>query len=186
MFAYLRKISKGAPFYWTIPLLAFFIFSGCAAETVSRTSLNRNLLQQEDIWRIVVLPFEAPMDDLQAGSHISQLFEMFLIQTGLYQIAERSAVEKAFRDRGLGKSPEADLAALRQLREQLGIDGIILGSVSQYNRVNLGFTARLVSLKSGLIIWSISQTGGRVLRPLSQVAAETVQAAVKDLQSKMQ
>jgi TolB-like protein len=85
----------------------------------------------------------------------------------------------------LGKSPEADLAALRQLREQLGIDGIILGSVSQYNRVNLDFTARLVSLKSGLIIWSISQTGGRVVRPLSQVAAETVQAAVKDLQSKI-
>jgi len=134
----------------------------------------------------VVLPFDSPMDDLQAGSHISQLFEMQLIQTGFYQIAERSAVEKAFRDRRLGKSPEADLAALRQLREQLGIDGIILGSVSQYNRVNLGFTARLVSLKSGLIIWSISQTGGRVLRPLSQVAAETVQAAVKDLQSKMQ
>jgi hypothetical protein len=166
--------------------LAFFIFSGCVAETVTRTSLNRNLLQQEDIWRIVVLPFDSPMDDLQAGSHISQLFEMQLIQTGFYQIAERSAVEKAFRDRRLGKSPEADLAALRQLREQLGIDGIILGSVSQYNRVNLGFTARLVSLKSGLIIWSISQTGGRVLRPLSQVAAETVQAAVKDLQSKMQ
>jgi NADH:ubiquinone oxidoreductase subunit B-like Fe-S oxidoreductase len=34
MFAYLRRISKGAPFYWAIPLLAFFIFSGCAAETV--------------------------------------------------------------------------------------------------------------------------------------------------------
>lgn len=165
--------------------MAFFIFSGCVAETVTRTSLNRNLLQQEDIWRIVVLPFDSPMDDLQAGSHISQLFEMQLIQTGFYQIAERSAVEKAFRDRGLGKSPEADLAALRQLREQLGIDGIILGSVSQYNRVNLGFTARLVSVKSGLVLRAISRTGGRIFTPLSQVADETVKEAVLELQVKL-
>ena len=83
------------------------------------------------------------------------------------------------------RSPEMDPSTLHQIREQLGIDGIILGSVSQYNRANLGFTARLVSMKSGLVLWSISQTGGRVVRPLSQVADETVQAAVKDLQSKI-
>ncbi|MCJ7492739.1 MAG: hypothetical protein MUP68_00680 [Deltaproteobacteria bacterium] len=50
---------------------------------------------------------------------------------------------------------------------------------------HLGFTARLVSIKTGLVVWSISQTGGRILRPLGQVAEETVRQAAEDLQSKI-
>ena len=98
------------------------------------------------------------MDDLQAGSHISQLFELYLLQTGLYQIAERGAVQKFLRDRWYSRSPEMDPATLRQKRKQLGVDGVILGSIGQDNRVNFGFTARLVSVKSGLVLWSISPT----------------------------
>ena len=59
----------------------------------------------------------------------------------------------------------SDPDTLRQVREQTQVDAIVLGSVSQYTRANLGFTARLVSLKSGLVLWSISQTGGSVIRP---------------------
>jgi nucleotide-binding universal stress UspA family protein len=83
------------------------------------------------------------------------------------------------------RSGISDPDTLRQVREQTQVDAIVLGSVSQYTRANLGFTARLVSLKSGLVLWSISQTGGSVIRPLSQVADETVQLAVKDLQAKI-
>jgi hypothetical protein len=54
--------------------------------------------------------------------------------------------------------------------------------VSQYGRSNFGFTARLVSTNSGLVLWSVYQTAGRMMRPMSQVADEAVQAAVKDLQ----
>lgn len=39
--------------------------------------------------------------------------------------------------------------------------------------------------KSGLVLWSISQTGGMIFRPLSQVADETVQLAAKELQAKI-
>ena len=65
------------------------------------------------------------------------------------------------------------------------MDAIVFGSVSHYNRFNLGFTARLVSIRSGLILWSVAQTGGRIIRPLSQVADETVWAAVEELQAKI-
>jgi TolB-like protein len=124
------------------------------------------------------------MDDLQAGVHISKLFENHLLQTNLYQVAERGEIEKVLRERGFAASTGMDKTALREVGNFLQVDGIILGSVSNYNRFNLGFTARLVSVKSGLVLWSISQTDGRILRPLSQVADEAVQAAVGDLQSK--
>ena len=152
---------------------------------VSRTSVDRAVLQKENVRRVAVFAFESPADDAQAGLHISKLFEMYLLQTGLYQIAERASVERIIREKGLDKLSGGDPGALRAIQEQTQVDGIILGTVSQYNRANLGFTARLVSLKSGLVLWSIAQTGGRIVRPLSQAADETVQAAVKDLEARI-
>ena len=177
--------STRAFFPGVLSFLALVIFSGCAAESVSRTSFDRAFLDQENIKRVAVFTFDSPADDPQAGAHISKLLEMYLLQTGLYQIAEREPVERILKEKGLDKMSAGDSGALRLMREQTQVDGIILGTVSQYNRANFGFTARLVSLKSGLVLWSISQTGGRLVRPLSQVADETVQAAVKELQSKI-
>ena len=185
MFSAFRKISRQPLLLLALALLISFLFAGCAAQCISQTSFNRSLIEGENVQRVAVLSFESPPDDPQAGSHISQLFEMHLLSTGLYRISERGGVEKALRELGFNKSVGVNPATLRQLRELIQVDGLILGSVSHYNRVNFGFTARLVSLKSGLVLWSVSQTGGRILRPLSQVADESVEAAVKDLQSKI-
>ncbi len=174
------------PQSWVICLsLVLFLCCGCAAKTLTRASFDRNLHKDENIRRVAVLSFESSPDDFQAGSHISKLFETNLLQTGLYQIAERAEIEKILKERGFGKALEGDKATLRQVGELLNVDGIIFGSVSQYNRFNLGFTARLVSVKSGLILWAVSQTGGNLFRPLSQVAAETVQKAVEELKDKI-
>ena len=171
-----------AYFLGAVSFLAVLLLCGCAAETVSRTSLNRDLLAQENIRRVAVFPFESSIEDPMAGDHISRLFEMQLLKTGLYQIADKSTVEKTLKNWGAARSPVLDLSALNQLREQAGVEGVVLGVVSQYGRSNFGFTARLVSTKSGLVLWSLSQTAGRVMRPLSQVADEAVREAVKDLQ----
>ena len=174
-----------ARWFLTTVSLGVFLWLGCAAEPISRISLNQALVDDVKIRRVAVLTFESPMDDLQAGTHISQLFEAHLLQTGLYQIVEREGVETFLKRKGWDKSPAMDRETLRQVEEQFGVEGIILGAVSQYYRANLGFTARLVAVKSGLVLWSISQTGGRVVRPLSQVAEETVEQAIKELQAKI-
>ena len=185
MIAKRKKGRRWSLAFWAVGLFLIIYCFGCAAQTVTRTSLNRSLLDQENIKRVAVLSFENPPDDFQAGSHISKLFESHLLQTNLYQIAERGEIEKVLKERGFGKTSEMDKATLRHVGELLQVDGLVFGSVSQYNRFNFGFIARLVSIKSGLILWSVSQTGGMITRPLSQVANETVQAAVKDLQMKI-
>lgn len=169
----------------TLAVLLIFALTGCAAQFVTRTSVDRSLAKEETIQRVAVLAFESPPGDLQAGTHISKLFEMNLLRTGLYRIAERGEIEKVFKERGFGLTQPSDKEALRKLGELLQVDAIVFGSVSHYNRFNLGFTARLVSIRSGLILWSVAQTGGRIIRPLSQVADETVWAAVEELQAKM-
>jgi curli biogenesis system outer membrane secretion channel CsgG len=185
MFANFRKISNDQKFLWTLACLALFMLGGCAAKFVSRTSFDRAQLQQENIQKVAVFVFESSYIDMQAGTHISRLFELNLQQSGMYKIVERAEIEKVLRERGMPLSPAAPPLSLRQLGDLLKVDGVVLGSVSQYNRFNLGFTARLVSVKSGLVLWSVSQTGGRIFTPLSQVADETVKEAVLELQAKL-
>lgn len=185
MSSYFGKTPQRALLLLSIACLAISLLHGCAAKSLTRTSVDPALNREENIRRVALLSFESPIDDLQAGTHISKLFETHLLQTGLYQVAERGEIEKVLKERGFSSSSGMDKAVLRQLGELLQVDGIILGSVSQYNRFNLGFTARLVSVKSGLVLWSVSQTGGRIFRPLSQVADETVQMAVQELKGKI-
>ena len=184
MVATFRKISHDQKFLWALACLALFTLFGCAAKFVSRTSFDRPQIQQENIQRVAVFVFESSYIDPQAGTHISRLFELNLQQSGMYKIVERAEIEKVLRERGAPLSPAAPPLSIRQLGDLLQVDGVVFGSVSQYNRFNLGFTARLVSVKSGLVLWSISQTGGRFFAPLSQVADEAVKEALLELQAK--
>src|SRR5512143_3411785 len=95
-----RKSWEWSRAFWALGLLFILNLFGCAAETASRAHLNRSLLDQENIKRVAVLNFETPVDDPQAGSHVSKLFESYLLQTNLYQIAERGEIEKVLRERG--------------------------------------------------------------------------------------
>ena len=122
---------------------------------------------------------------MQAGMHISRLFELYLLRTGLYKIAERGQVENILRERGIMISPAGPAVSLQQLGDLLQVDGIVLGSVSQYSRTDMAFSARLVSVKSGLVLWSVSETGGNIFLPVSRVAELTVGSAVGDLQAKL-
>ncbi len=170
---------------WTAVFLALLFIAGCSAKTATQLSMDPVQVKKEEIQKIVVLPFENPPDDPQAGMHISKLFEMYLLQSGLYRIAERGEIDKIMKEKGLGGKTTLDPKTLREIGDLLQVDGIVFGMVSQYNRFSLGFTVRLVSVKSGLILWSVSQTGGNVLRPLSQLADETVRAAVEEIKTKI-
>ncbi len=170
---------------WAFGLVIALFIGGCAAKIVSQMSVDPVQCKKENIQRVVVLPFESPPDDPQAGLHISKLFEIYLLQTGIYRIAERGGVEKILKEKVGGGKTAVDPKTLQEIGDLLQVDGIVFGLVSQYNRFNLGFTARLVSVKSGLVLWSVSQTGGNVLRPLSQLADETVRAAVAEVKTRV-
>jgi len=185
MFGHFKTISGSPIFVWASACLVLFAFCGCAARFATRTSFDRPQLEQENIQKVAVIVFESSYSDMEAGTHISRLFELNLQQSGMYKIVERAEIEKVLRERGAPLSPAAPPLSTRQLGDLLKVDGVVLGSVSQYNRFNLGFTARLVSVKSGLVLWSVSQTGGRFFTPLSQVADETVKEAVLELQAKL-
>jgi TolB-like protein len=164
-------------------LIPALVAGGCAFRYATQTSLDQSRIKEEKIQRVAVLVFDSPIMDPEAGMHISRLFELNLLRASRYQIAERGEVEKILRQRGVMPSPAASPGAWQQMGDLLQVDGIILGSVSQYSRFGLAFTARLVSLKSGLVVWSVSQTGGNIFLPLGEVAQQAVRSAVLGLKA---
>ncbi len=176
---------RGSALFLACVFLTLFLPAGCAFHYANQTSLDRAQIQEEKVQRIAVLAFDNPPLNLQAGMHISRLFELYLLRTGLYKMAERGEVESILRDRGIMIAPAGPLVNLQQLGEVLQVDGIVLGSVSQYSRRDMAFTARLVSVKSGSVLWSVSETGGNVFLPVSRVAEIAVGSAVGDLQARL-
>jgi hypothetical protein len=163
--------------------LTGLVLIGCAAKPINHASFDAALLKEEKIQRVAVLLFESPLMDMHAGLHISRLFELNLLNSGLYKIIDRGEVEKILGEKGVYTYPVTPSPKLRQVGDLLQVDGIILGSVSQYSRFDLAFTACLISIKSGMVLWSISQTGGGMFTPISEVADNTVRSAVMDLKA---
>jgi hypothetical protein len=174
----------------SLPYLFLFCFclsglllAGCAAKNMNHATFDAAQLKEEKIEKVAVLLFESPLMDMQAGLHISRLFELNLLNSGLYKIVDRGEVEKILGEKGAYTYPVIPSPKLRQLGDLLQVDGVILGSVSQYSRFDLAFTARLISIKSDRVIWSVSQTGGCMFTPISEVADKTVRSAVMDLKA---
>jgi len=181
----LLSVRKRSALFLIWACLALLLSSGCAFRYANQTSLDRTQIQEEKIQRIAILAFDNPPLNMQAGMHISRLFELNLLRTGLYKMAERGEVESILRERGIMIAPAGPLVNLQQLGEVLQVDGIVLGSVSQYSRRDMAFTARLISVKSGLVLWSVSETGGNIFLPVSRVAELAVRSAVGDLQARL-
>ncbi|HWT77301.1 MAG TPA: CsgG/HfaB family protein [Candidatus Methylomirabilis sp.] len=176
---------KRSVLFFVCVFLAIFLSSGCAFHYVNQASLDVSQIKEEKIQRIAVLAFDNPPLNIQAGMHISRLFELYLLRTGLYKVAERGQVENLLRERGIMISPAGPAGSLQQLGDLLQVDGIVLGSVSQYSRTDMAFSARLLSVKSGLVLWSVSETGGNMFLPVSRVADRAVRSAVSDLQARL-
>jgi hypothetical protein len=86
------------------------------------------------------------------------------VSTGTIPWVGKERMESIMRQHDL---QPADLLALldwKRIHDLLGVDGIVLGVVSEYgdwrSRLNWGgvsiFTARLVNVASGDVVWSVS------------------------------
>ena len=176
---------KRSALFLVCACLVLLLSSGCAFRYLNQTSLDQAQIKEEKPQRIAVFVFDNPPLNIQAGMHISRLFELNLLRTGLYKIAERGEVERALRERGIIISSTWPPVNLKELGDLLQVDGIVLGSVSHYGRTDMAFAARLVSVKSGLVLWSVSETGGNMFLPVSRVAERAVRSAVGDLQAQL-
>lgn len=111
------------------------------------------------IKKVAVLPFKA-MTEL-IGISVSDQFVTELLRTGQYDLVERSQMSQVLGEQELAMAGLSSAKAA-EVGQMMGADGVIIGTVSEYEAVAqrgrthpvVGISARLIDSRSGKIVWS--------------------------------
>lgn len=109
--------------------LSVFVVSICAAQEKKRVAvLDFDYATVQDSVSAV---FGANVD---VGKGISDLVVNNLVKSGVYSVIERAALEKVLAEQNFSNSDRADSTTAAQLGRILGVDAIIIGSITQFGR----------------------------------------------------
>ena len=70
--------------------------------------------------------------DVDVGRGISDLLVKHLVKDGTYSVIERRALEKILAEQNFSNSDRANPASAAQIGKMLGVDAIIVGSITQF------------------------------------------------------
>lgn len=80
--------------------------------------------------------------DVDVGRGMSDLLVKHLVQDGTYSVVERRALDKILAEQNFSTSDRANPASAAQIGKLLGVDAIILGTITQFggetNKTNVG------------------------------------------------
>jgi curli biogenesis system outer membrane secretion channel CsgG len=72
--------------------------------------------------------------DMDVGKGISDLLVDRLVTTGVYSVIERKALDKILAEQNFSNSDRADPNSAAKIARILGVDAIIIGSITQFGR----------------------------------------------------
>ncbi len=112
-----------------------------------------------EIRKVAVMPFKAATDLI--GTAVSDMMVTELLRSGQYELVERSQLANVLGETELAM---AGLSAARaaQMGQVIGAEGIIIGTVSEYESVAqrgrtfpvVGVSSRMIDCSSGRVVWS--------------------------------
>ncbi|MDP9263133.1 MAG: CsgG/HfaB family protein, partial [Acidobacteriota bacterium] len=70
--------------------------------------------------------------DVDVGKGISDLLVTYLVKDGTYSVIERKALDKILKEQNFSNSDRANPTSAAQLGRLLGVDAIIVGSITQF------------------------------------------------------
>lgn len=121
-----------------------------------------------DIQKVGILPFKATTSLI--GASVSDMFVTEFMKMGRYDLVERSQMSGVLGETEVALSGLSSGQAA-QLGQMIGAQGVIIGTVSEYETVALGGRAypvvgvsiRLIHSGTGQIIWSVdyAKRGGK-------------------------
>jgi curli biogenesis system outer membrane secretion channel CsgG len=125
--------------------------------------------------------------DQDVGKGISDLLIQRLVQDGTYSVIERNELDKILNEQNFSNSDRADSSTAAKIGRVLGVDAVIMGSITQFGRDDkstdiggggyglgrlglggvqrkkakavVGISARLVNTSTGEILAAVTGTG---------------------------
>src|ERR1700681_2247796 len=125
--------------------------------------------------------------DQDIGKGISDMLVTRLVQDGKYSVIERNALDKILKEQNFSNSDRADSTTAAKIGKVLGVDAIVIGSITQFGRDDqhtnvggggyglgkfglggvgtskakavVGITARIINVSTGEILASATGKG---------------------------
>ncbi len=125
--------------------------------------------------------------DIDVGKGVTDLLVTYLVKDGSYSVIERKALDKILAEQNFSNSDRADPSSAAKIGRMLGVDAIIVGSITQFgndtkntgvggagaglgklgigrfnqkeSKAIVGLTARLVSVDTGEILAAVEGQG---------------------------
>jgi len=136
--------------------------------------------------RVAVMPFDNVTTDKAAGEKVRKIFFIELLAAQAFDVAEPGQVAKIVNPQSLDSMGPADF---QRVGKELGVDGLFLGSVIDFEDARSGSTPapevtiqlRLVETQTGATVWSTSETrsGAAVSTRLFGVGGESLTEAAR-------
>jgi len=175
----------------TAPLALLSCGGGMKATKFSNPAFNFGFVE-----RVAVLPFENHTNDRQAGPRATRLTITELLASGALDVVEPGEVQAALNKTtgtALGRSVSPSTEQILALGEALGVQAIVMGTVTQSENLRSGsvpvpvvtLDLRMVEVETGATVWAAthSEKGGtisaRVLGTGGEPIAETTRACVQ-------
>lgn len=126
---------------------------------------------------------------MNAGSIMADIFTEHLLESGLYEVVERKKIVRLLRDFEIDTGDLFAPHNTKKLQDALGVDGLVVGVVMEFGdwrgKINWGgvvsFSARLVEVGSGSLIWAASANWDKAMKNSTMVAHAASLDALNDL-----
>jgi curli biogenesis system outer membrane secretion channel CsgG len=105
-------------------------------------------------------------NNMDVGKGIADLLVESLVKSGVYSVIERKALDKILAEQNFSNSDRADANTAAKLGKILGVDAIIIGSITQFGRDDSGTKVSggaLGRLGGGLGIGGVSRNESKAV-----------------------
>jgi curli biogenesis system outer membrane secretion channel CsgG len=111
---------------------------------------------------VAVVPFENASENQGAGNQATRYFNNALLATEAFEIVEPGEVARVLENEGLVRTAQLSDQQIVAIGQQLGVQGLFLGSVTESSSIRSGATTvsvvtvviRLVETETGATVWS--------------------------------
>jgi curli biogenesis system outer membrane secretion channel CsgG len=172
------------PRYFRALLVLLIVVPVCAAQQAPKKRVAVLNFDYGTVQSSVAAIFGSDQD---VGKGISDLLIQRLVQDGTYSVIERNELDKILNEQNFSNSDRADSSTAAKIGRVLGVDAVIMGSITQFGRDDkstgvggggyglgrfglggvqrkkakavVGISARLVDTSTGEILAAVTGTG---------------------------
>jgi len=142
-------------------VMMFFLISCGEMSSTKKISYFNWGVNLKKIKKIAVLPFQNFTHDKEIAKTVRDIVIAEILSQGIFDVVDPAFTDQVVFEEGIGKKLRFDKATLKRIGERLGVQAVLLGSVTyfkmerqgSYTYPVVGISLRLIDVQTGKIIW---------------------------------